>query len=74
MAMVAQSPICACALVELGPHDPLAVRVGLENEQEMEHPARELTDLYHKRWEHEIYYRELKQTLRKHKYLDGQLL
>jgi hypothetical protein len=178
--------ICACALVELGPHNPLAVRIGLENEQEMElalkmlplleasdlliadrlfgvgyfldevkksacgalllkvpnsqtsrevkqledgsylvevdvrsrkrpatiiathlvreiryeitstnargervseqarlwttlsdvskYPARELIDLYHKRWEHELYYRELKQTLKKHKYLDSQLM
>ena len=30
------SRICACALVELGPHNPLAVRIGLENEQEIE--------------------------------------
>ena len=28
--------ICACALVELGPHNPLAVRIGLGNEQEIE--------------------------------------
>ena len=40
----------------------------------MKYPTRELIDLYHKRWEHEIYDRELKQTLKKHKYLDSQLM
>jgi hypothetical protein len=37
-------------------------------------PAKELALLYHRRWEHECYYRELKLELKKHKHLDAQLL
>ena len=37
-------------------------------------PAEELAWLYHRRWEHECYYRELKLELKKHKHLDAQLL
>ena len=34
-------------------------------------PARELAALYAKRWEHELYYRELKRTLRKNEVLQS---
>lgn len=37
-------------------------------------PARTLIDLYNGRWEHEGYYRELKLELKKHKYLNAQLM
>jgi hypothetical protein len=37
-------------------------------------PAGELASLYHRRWEHEGYYRELKLELKKQKHLDAQLL
>jgi hypothetical protein len=37
-------------------------------------PACELIGLYHRRWEHEGYYREVKLELKKQKYLKAQLL
>ena len=38
------------------------------------HPAKALIRLYNDRWEHEGYYRELKLDLKKHKYLNAQLV
>jgi hypothetical protein len=39
-----------------------------------EYPACELAALYNTRWEHEGYYKELKLEMKKHKYLNSQLL
>ena len=38
------------------------------------HPASKMAGLYNTRWEHESYYKELKLGMKKHKYLNSQLL
>lgn len=46
-------------------HRAVAVRLWTSLLEEKTAPAQELAALYAKRWEHELYYREIKRTLRK---------
>jgi hypothetical protein len=53
-------------LLEIGLHNPLAAAIGRQGQSEWE-----LASLYAQRWEHELYYRQLKRQLRRSEVLQS---